>query len=249
MEHQIAFLPKIFLPKKNNSLFRLGSKFDGGYVVSKSDIQKSNLLLSFGINDDWSFEKSFLNYNNIITYCFDGSLTTNFWIKYTINALVRLRINKILNFLRFKIFFNSNKHFIKKYISDLYNENHITLSEIINRYCKGYDKIFLKVDIEGSEYRILDDILLHSKKFSSVVIEFHDFDLNLDRIKNFTKSFPLKIIHIHANNYSDLNKKSIPSTTEITYSYDYQNINVKKLPNEFDSPNNQYATDYKVKFY
>ena len=34
--------------------------------------------------------KNHLNYNNIITYCFDGSLTTNFWIKYTINALLRL---------------------------------------------------------------------------------------------------------------------------------------------------------------
>lgn len=249
MNYFTARLPRAFTPKKNDYLCRVGSQYDGGYVVSKSDIKKSDSLLSFGINDDWSFEKTFLDYNNVNTYCFDGSLTTIFWIKYTINAFIKFKFHKLLNFAKFNFFFKSNRFFVKKYVSDLCNKNHVTLSEIINRYCKNCNKIFLKVDIEGSEYRILDDILLNSKKFSSVVIEFHDFDLNLDKIENFVKFFSLKIIHIHINNYSALNKKLIPSTTEITFSNDYQNTFVNKLPNKFDSPNNQYLSDYKINFY
>ena len=50
-----AYLPKFFFYHTSNSLIRLGKKNDGGYLVSKNDIDKSDLLLSLGIYDDWSF--------------------------------------------------------------------------------------------------------------------------------------------------------------------------------------------------
>ena len=45
--------------------------------------------------------------------------------------------------------------------------------------------IFLKIDIEGSEYRILDSILENQNRISGIAIEFHDCDLHLDKIKRF----------------------------------------------------------------
>ncbi|MDR1683775.1 MAG: hypothetical protein LBS25_10390 [Candidatus Symbiothrix sp.] len=40
-------------------LIRVGRDIDGGYVLSAGQIEKTEILLSFGINDDWSFEADF----------------------------------------------------------------------------------------------------------------------------------------------------------------------------------------------
>ena len=49
-------ISKIFYPKNNCSLIRLGNNNDGGYVVEENSIKNSEILLSFGLSDDWSFE-------------------------------------------------------------------------------------------------------------------------------------------------------------------------------------------------
>ena len=52
-------LPKIFKPIyiDNNDLIRIGSLNDGGYILSKNLTKNLNLLISFGISDNWDFEK------------------------------------------------------------------------------------------------------------------------------------------------------------------------------------------------
>ena len=55
-------LPKIFKPFKSNinNLIRIGPKKDGGYVIDKRVVKKTNKIISCGLNDDWEFEKEFL---------------------------------------------------------------------------------------------------------------------------------------------------------------------------------------------
>jgi hypothetical protein len=43
-----------------DDLVRIGRKYDGGYVVPRRAIAATNILLSFGISGDWSFEEDFL---------------------------------------------------------------------------------------------------------------------------------------------------------------------------------------------
>ena len=50
-----------FKPKHNYFLERIGKENDGGYLINSEAIIKSDYLLSFGIFDDWSFEKILLN--------------------------------------------------------------------------------------------------------------------------------------------------------------------------------------------
>ena len=57
--------------------------------------------------------------------------------------------------------------------------------------------IFLKIDIEGYEYRILDEIMSNQNRIIGMVIEFHNIDLHMDRIYNFINNFNLELIHIH----------------------------------------------------
>ena len=64
-------ISKIFQPKFQYILQRIGKKNDGGYLVGPFAVQNSKYLISYGINDDWSFEKNFYKLNNnikIITY-------------------------------------------------------------------------------------------------------------------------------------------------------------------------------------
>ena len=60
-------LPKFLKPfhiSKSN-LIRIGPKTDGGYIVDKRIFNKTDALITCGLNDDWEFEKSFLKKNKI----------------------------------------------------------------------------------------------------------------------------------------------------------------------------------------
>ena len=241
-------LPKFLKPLLNNHLIRLGSYNDGGYLVCKDDIYESDLLLSFGINDDWNFEKSFLETKNLNCYAFDGSLSNKFWIKKFLISLSRLKFYNLKKYIEFKKFFKNQNIFVKKFVSNLQNKNHITLSNILDTFCSGYNKIFLKIDIEGSEYRILDELIKNSYRFSSLVIEFHDTDLNFDKIENFINKFSLKVIHVHANNYAETNHALNPIAIEVTFSNNYINESIQSLPNKLDNPNDKFKSDYKIEF-
>jgi hypothetical protein len=48
-------------PVALDDLIRVGSKHDGGYVLPRRAIAATDILLSFGINDDWRFEEEFLH--------------------------------------------------------------------------------------------------------------------------------------------------------------------------------------------
>ena len=75
-------LQKIFLPKFKTSLIRVVKIMMEDTAFQKSVIN-SDLLLSFGLNDDWSFEKDFISINSQTqVFVFDKSVTIAFWIKY-----------------------------------------------------------------------------------------------------------------------------------------------------------------------
>jgi hypothetical protein len=115
--------------------------------------------------------------------------------------------------------------------------------------------IFLKMDIEGSEYDCLDEIIDHANKFSGVVIEFHDLDLRYDEFAEFIdrmkkKSFNLD--HIHADNYSGITRTGIPNIIEISLSPlfltdTYERVHRLPLPN-LDSPCSRTRSDYEISF-
>ena len=45
--------------------------------------------------------------------------------------------------------------------------------------------VFFKIDIEGSEYRILDDLINYQKVIEGLVVEFHNVDLHLEKISKY----------------------------------------------------------------
>ena len=76
-------LPKFLKPfhiSKSN-LIRIGPKTDEGYIVDKRIFNKTDTLITYGLNDDWEFEKSFLKKNkNSKIFAYDHTVTKEFWL-------------------------------------------------------------------------------------------------------------------------------------------------------------------------
>ena len=249
---------------QNSSLIRVGKKFDGGYVILKKFIKETSLLISFGLSDDWSFEKYFFKTSNCYIESYDHTVTSNFWLKrfisdiWSLLILKKLRPSKIIDifkFIDYIIFFSKKKiiHIKKKIGKD--SKNSISLISVVKKNIK-FNKIFLKVDIESSEYLIIDEIINFPDKIIGFVIEFHELNLYKKKVENFLvkakKNYSL--IHIHGNNYTGLDEDLSPRTVEMTFARnDYVNkknkINNKKYPiRGLDQPCNKNHPDIKIYF-
>ncbi len=259
-------LPIFFKPLRFSELLRVGNKNDGGYVISKKSLLESDCLISLGLNDDCSFEEDFKKYNDCEVFSFDNTVHNKFWIKKIANDFLNLifldfnnfiKNNHIYLYFRYMKFFSQkgNTH-IKKNISrkgffgpKIYSSNSIDFIEAFNSIDKN--NVFLKIDIEGYEYRFLDQILEIQHKLSGLAIEFHACDLHLEKIKNFIYKFELKLIHLHHNNRSAITNNSLPAGLELSFATE-KNTEIRSIdtsyPNKYDSPNNSNLKDLEIKF-
>lgn len=223
---------------------RLGSKYDGGYVVDIDAVYKTKNLISFGICDNWDFEIDFINQSNVSNIkLFDNQTSTTFFLKRIINSILKLDFkNFIRNIFKLFDFLKIKKYYTQAFIG--IGKDELSLEKILKMY--NYEKdVYLKCDIEGSEYRILDQILNYQTIFTGIVMEFHDVDLHLERIEAFVSKLELNICHIHANNYSKI-INGIPQVVEITFTR--ETSSKRGLYIKFDSPNNKDNSDYNLKF-
>jgi len=244
-------IPLSLKPKYEYDLIRIGSRNDGGYLIEKNSLFESEFLLSFGISTDWSFEKEFIGRNNVNLKCFDGSIDDLYWLTWKNKAIkkaLRFSFKEIYKYYKIKLsfhkFFNT-QNFACFYIGK--KKGQIGIDEIINKI--PHKKIFFKIDIEGSEYEILDQLIKSKSRVSGIAIEFHDCDKNIESISDFIKKIDMPVVHIHANNYDPVNKIGIPKTIEITFSCNPSIIGKQsKLPHKFDMPNKYNKSEIKLEF-
>ena len=234
----MKILPNIFRPKFDFDIIRLGTDFDGGYLVEKSSVINSKFLFSFGISTNWDFEKDFIKINNNKFLAYDGSVSHQFWNDLIHKKIKKLSFNKALKLFiqkkKFYEFFN-DKNFISKYIGKSI-DNSITFTEVIHK--SSLNDLFFKIDIEGYEYEILDEILFFQNRIIGLCIEFHRCNFNINKIISFIQSFSLELIHIHANNYIDPKDNQYPDIIELTFAKNPTPIGeFKGLPHKLDMPN------------
>ena len=260
-------LKKFLLPKYKTELERVGGANDGGYPMSIKILKKTNYLFSIGLGDDWTFEQnaSRIN-NNLKIFMFDAQVNLKNWIKKLIKELfyffsLKLSIKKVIStillYLKYIFFFDNKKNYhIKK---NIVNSQEIIINE---EYEKKFEDILklrnkknivLKIDIEGNEYRILDEIIKNQKIIEFLIIEFHEIDLMEIHIKKFIKKLKLDLVHIHINNFGGKNKLGYARVIEAMFSKRKYNKRRKsidnKFPNElYDQPNNKIQKDEKIVF-
>ena len=232
-------MENLIVYQAENQKIRLGSKNDGGYVIV--DLPDNyDFFISGGIGNDSNFEKDFVQKYNIKGIGFDGSK--------------KLKITNINNFT-----------FIKKNLGSINDDKTSNLVE----YIKKYNNLFLKIDIEGHEFRLFPELIKNNlmKNIKQFVVEIHspndinlfpkyfkglqdinnDFMFNL--LKDFNKTHTL--VHFHANNgckMATYDNIQLPHVFELTF---IRNENIKDkiknketFPTELDSKNIKNKKDY-----
>ena len=200
-------LPNFLIPQKKTNLKRFGSIYDGGYLINEIDILKSDLLISLGLHENWDFEEEIQkNFKIKKIICFDPE-TSNFLIfTYLLKSILKLDKKKFLIYLKkFKKFSELKSY--STFFKTKFDKN-LILEEFKKK------NIFLKVDIEGDEYKWLNFFLEIQDNINSLAIEFHDVDKNLKKIRNFISKFDLNLVHTHVNTFSK--KENI--VLELTFS-------------------------------
>jgi hypothetical protein len=240
-------LNKIFKPKSAFLLFRFGKNYDGGYLVGLKTVRESKVLISCGIKNDWSFELDFIKYNRSAKIlCIDNQLDLKLLLRLIFQQLIFIFWNRnfsllLNNFKNFFSFFSFRKKvtIIKK---------HISYGDIIN-ISKGYEDIFFKIDIDGSEYRIFNELIEIKNKILGLVIEIHDIDLHKDKIINFINQLGMQLVHIHPNNFAGVDENNDPIVLELTFEKKPEISNGEIIfPNKLDMKNNPLIKDIYLNF-
>ncbi len=271
-EKETLMLTKFdFQPFDTNNLIRRGTKNDGGYLIPRDT--KAHLLISFGLGDDWKFELDLVRNNHVNKFIvFDH--TQNLLV-YAIRLLKCVKVRNfkfsvfiyrliiLLRYLRDYVIKN-NTHVRKRItkqgsvikdnnVKELVND--INLHEVFNKFVSSPNvRVILKIDIEGSEYEIIKQILDHSNQVILLIIEFHyitDNKLMFEQCLSLLKT-KFSLIHSHINNYGYVDENLIPQICEFTFihkAHFNENRKVDKLPLEgLDSPTTPFRPDFEISF-
>jgi hypothetical protein len=213
-------------PVACNSLVRIGSANDGGYVVPLDAVKAAHALVSFGLSHDWTFERDFKKHNpDAIIHCYDHTVSFRTAFVYSIGQLprfvLRLRpgaLRKTLTWIDYKRFFRSEGTHFKQRIWRDNQDNSATIDDVFNRL-PAECPVFVKMDIEGSEYQVIDDLLRHSGNIVAMAIEFHDIDTASGLFNSFVEKIKhdFHIVHLHANNMGGIAPFKFPIAPEVTF--------------------------------
>jgi hypothetical protein len=251
-------------PIAGHDLVRLGGNNDGGYVIAKESIDSSNFLIAMGISADWSFEESFLAHRpGLQIQAYDHTISKRIFRRSIRHGVRRWLIGKessgeILRRIGIltsygKFFSKHAQHYCERVHNRIDSINDVTIQRIFQRTDSSH--IFLKIDIEGSEYRIIDDLMGFANRIEGLAIEFHETDpyrsIFLESIKKLQNYFD--IVHLHANNDGPIASDNLPETLEISFArkrtiggdLEYRQ---NSLLQDLDQPNNPNKPQYQLIF-
>ncbi len=252
---QTARIDKALVPVATDQLVRLGEEFDGGYVVDKRSIAAADILVSLGIGDSWKFEADCLDINPMPLEAFDGNVGTRryfFRLLRAIAAPPRLKcaLHRARVLFSYLGFFRLDRRHHRLLVGRHDPPGQITLAQVLNKHAVGSDKrAFLKIDIEGSEYHLLDTLVEFAPHITGLAIEFHDVEANLSKIIDFVEYFRLNLAHVHCNNYAEIGSGGCPEVIEVSFTQSPADTShPPELPRALDRPNNPTIEDYRITF-
>ena len=217
-------------------MVRLGRWDDGGYVVPLSSIKKAEILYSFGVNDDVSFEAEVKDVNEDIgIVCVDPSVSTQILTYRALKLLVKGTLyglkgswapaarefrfpKRVAEFSAF--FRRPNVRFIKKRLWYSSDEASVNIQELFSPDAIADRSVFVKMDIEGSEYRFIKQLYPFLDRITGIAVEFHDVDIHGDELARIVSSLKDKfyVAHVHGNNITGyVPATNIPMTLEVSF--------------------------------
>jgi len=186
---------------EDSTIFRFGSLDDGGYYLKPETLKNADVLFSGGISSNLEFEYDAFRFNkDLKILMIDPTISGS---KLILKGIARLffkkrdKIRYIFNALMFNYLIRTERC---KHLKLWLNKEQSIFSLLKGNF-KTDKNILLKLDIEGSEYDLLDEILENKEAFDALVFEFHDLDKKHQLVYNFIKecSTTFKMAHININ--------------------------------------------------
>ncbi len=167
--------PKVHLLTESH-----GSNY-GGWCIYPLPINRTSIIYSFGIGKDLSFDLSLVKTYGVEIYAFDPTPESIMWVEaQKVPQELHVFDYGVADFDG-KAFLNSPnnpQHISHTLLNNVYNlgdrvEVQVYRLETIMKQL-GHDHIdLLKMDIEGSEYDVLDDIQESKIQINQLLVEFH----------------------------------------------------------------------------
>lgn len=245
-----------------DEMIRVGKPNDGGYVIPRSSTLEVDTLVSLGVSTDWSFDQHFKRLNpHIQIHAYDHTISEDLFrrsyqrglVHFLLGTISRADLSERRTLLRsYRAFFSGDaRHFAERIHNRLDTPRDITIDKVLARTTSN--RIFLKIDIEGSEYRIIDSLLGNAARIVGMVIEFHDTDplrqVFCRAVKRLQEAFD--IVHFHANNFGAVAEDNLPEVVELTFA----RAAVARVGRRshlplagLDNPNNPRRPDYEISF-
>jgi hypothetical protein len=196
----LKFMAPVIVP----DLVRMGKDWDGGYVISAQSVDQAQGMLSLGVNHDWSFDRDWHQRKpQDRIHAYDGTISPS-------------RFHADLQ-QDYRDFFGGRAEHFPVNVGSTTCVGQSSFDDVMMRMNR--DRIFLKMDIEGGEWQLTDDIASHARAITGMVIEFHNTDrlrpLFLGTMRRYQEQF--HIVHIHANTSCALAQDNFPTVVEISF--------------------------------
>lgn len=189
LEGKILLSPTIKINKK-----WIGNRY-GGFYVSLENINKKSIIYSIGIGEDISFDNELIDLFDCTIYGFDP----------TPKSVEFVRKNKIKNNFKFSdvgisnkterlpFYLPKNNNYVSgslKKIKTVSNDNQIELEfkrlkDVMDELSHNHVSL-LKMDIEGAEYDVIEDIIKEKLNIKQIIVEFHPQLINNGKSKTKT---------------------------------------------------------------
>lgn len=269
-------------PNAVDDLVRIGRDRDGGYVVPSRVLTTTDVLVGLGVETDWSFEADFLARSSakslvavdgtvhrrkfagrVVSSAFDFAVRVvrrNWGSAGAAFAIGKENLTILRDFTRF--FGRRNHHFVSRMLMGSTGPNAITWGELRDHHWTQDGKrqrVFVKMDIEGSEYDVLPFLDDNSDEILCLIVEFHDLDSRAEDfhrcIERLSRAFC--IVHVHGNNCAPLiGATAVPTVLELTFLNRSQMTAAEQVTHsarsyplaDLDRPNHTPYKDYPLQF-
>ena len=212
-------------------LIRLGGKMDGGYLVPQTAVNHAQGLLSFGLGDDFTFDQDWhaLKPADPI-HMYDASVDYES-IRISINAGAR-------GHLDIKAMYSEFFQGAVKHVPEFIGPNNFV--QALDRI--GVDQVFIKMDIEGSEYPLIDLFVEHHKRIVGIAMEWHHCANRNSKWREAVEKLQrhYDIVHLHGNNHVTPDADGIFGCMELTH-VRRDLINSGELRKQIYIPNLDYS--------
>lgn len=178
LKKRLGLYPKVSITKKIEKI-RFGNSY-GGFEVNEGGLNKGSIVYSFGIGKDISFDKDIIDRFNCLLFAYDPTPEVADWIcsqeisdKFLFHPIGLSDMDGNLTF--YTPINSEHISHTSVRMSPFQNEVIVPCKRLktIMQENGHYSIDLLKIDIEGFEYTVLEDLMREKLDIKQIVVEFH----------------------------------------------------------------------------